>query len=732
VLPPAVADALEPHYRAALAGEERAFTARQGDRVYACEAVPVRDAAGGVIAAMVLSRDLSERHEAEAGLRREVELRTALLESSADCVKLLDPAGRLEAINAAGVRLLEAPSEDSLLGRELAGLWPPEGAARMREAVAAALGGGVGRFQGFCPTVRGTLKWWDVSVSPVRDETGAVTRLLCVTRDGTAAMRAAAALRTSEARLSGIIGSAMDAILTTDADQRVVLANAAAERVFGYAAEELLGQSLDALIPERYRAEHRREVARFADDGTTPRAMGRPGALSHVGLAGLRRDGSEFPIEASISQVATDEGPVLHGDPARRHRAPRGGGGARAARGAAPAGPEDGGGRAARRRDRARLQQPAHDHQREPRFVAEDLPRGSGRTTGAGGPGGGRRRHRARGHAGAPAPDVQPQGARGRAVRPRGRGGARRGAAPPAVIGEEIALALHLDDGGTVVHADPGQLEQVLMNLAVNARDAMRTPRHGHPGTGGTLEIEVAPVTLGAGEAARGTGSGRDRTCGCGCATRARDGRRDAGARLRAVLHHEGRGHRHGARARDGLRHRAPGRRRHPRRERAGAGRHLHDPAAGRRRRRAPAPPRSPPPVSDRAPSPGTTVLLVEDEEPVRATGRRMLERAGYTVLEARNGRDALRVWQTHRATVRAVVTDLRMPEMDGRDLAAHLRQGRAGSPDRLRVRLRERGCRRPRPARAARHLPAEAVHRRGAARGARAVLRDGAAGVVP
>jgi PAS domain S-box-containing protein len=66
------------------------------------------------------------------------------------------------------------------------------------------------------------------------------------------------------------------------------------------------------------------------------------------------------------------------------------------------------------------------------------------------------------------------------------------------VIGEEIVLSTALDAGPRRVQADPSQLEQLLMNLAVNARDAMLTPRHGHPGTGGTLEIATDPVTLSA------------------------------------------------------------------------------------------------------------------------------------------------------------------------------------------------------------------------------------------
>jgi CheY-like chemotaxis protein len=75
------------------------------------------------------------------------------------------------------------------------------------------------------------------------------------------------------------------------------------------------------------------------------------------------------------------------------------------------------------------------------------------------------------------------------------------------------------------------------------------------------------------------------------------------------------------------------------------------------------------------------TVLLVEDETPVRGTARRMLERRGYQVLEARHGGDALLVWQQHGDRIDLVVTDLRMPELGGRELLAALHAERPELP---------------------------------------------------
>lgn len=97
-------------------------------------------------------------------------------------------------------------------------------------------------------------------------------------------------------RFDGIVTSAMDAIISVDADGGIVLANPAAQAMFGYAAAELQGQRLDLLIPQRFRAGHASHMDAFGVAGVTSRRMG---ALRPV--SGLRKNGEEFLIEASIS-----------------------------------------------------------------------------------------------------------------------------------------------------------------------------------------------------------------------------------------------------------------------------------------------------------------------------------------------------------------------------------------------------------------------------------------------
>ena len=108
------------------------------------------------------------------------------------------------------------------------------------------------------------------------------------------------AVRESQGRLNNIIESAMDAIIVVDSQQRIVVFNPAAEKVFGYSVRETAGQPLERLIPHRFRARYDAHISRFATGGVTNRLVG-----MLRGLWALRADGKECRIEVSLSRVET-------------------------------------------------------------------------------------------------------------------------------------------------------------------------------------------------------------------------------------------------------------------------------------------------------------------------------------------------------------------------------------------------------------------------------------------
>ena len=110
-------------------------------------------------------------------------------------------------------------------------------------------------------------------------------------------------LRASEARFSGILSIAADAIITIDESQRILTFNHGAEDIFGYSASEAIGQSLPMLLPERFRGTHSAHIEAFSRSHDTSRRMGH-----RREVAGLRKNGTEFSAEASISKLDVPDG----------------------------------------------------------------------------------------------------------------------------------------------------------------------------------------------------------------------------------------------------------------------------------------------------------------------------------------------------------------------------------------------------------------------------------------
>ena len=126
----------------------------------------------------------------------------------------------------------------------------------------------------------GTQVWVLENVFASTDAKGEVTMLEGTMVDVSDHKRTEQALQDSRERLQSIIGSAMDAIITVDENQRIVVFNHAAEQIFGCQASEAVGQSLDKYIPARFREAHRQHIQEFGSTGVSGRSMYSPGRLS--------------------------------------------------------------------------------------------------------------------------------------------------------------------------------------------------------------------------------------------------------------------------------------------------------------------------------------------------------------------------------------------------------------------------------------------------------------------
>jgi PAS domain S-box-containing protein len=136
----------------------------------------------------------------------------------------------------------------------------------------------------------------EISLSPLRVE--GKTLVASAIRDVTLRRRA-------EQKFRALLEAAPDAMIIAGRDGRIVLVNAQAEKVFGYARNELLGERVERLIPERFRGGHVAHRERYARE---PRARGMGSQLE---LFGVRKDGSEFPVEISLSPIDTEDGLLI-------------------------------------------------------------------------------------------------------------------------------------------------------------------------------------------------------------------------------------------------------------------------------------------------------------------------------------------------------------------------------------------------------------------------------------
>ena len=188
-------------------------------------------------------------------------------------------------------------------------LIPDHARVALREKLAACFGAGEAQDREQTCELREGPRLWRLSLKPFMRANGGSTVLdVLVTGFDIAPKRDLThELEVSASRFRAVVDSAYDAIVTIDEQHRIKLFNRAAENLFGYTSAEMLGQRIEMLLPEKFRAHHSQHIRQFADSlQTSLRSISPPRMDESNSVYGQHRDGTIIPVEIAISKIDVD------------------------------------------------------------------------------------------------------------------------------------------------------------------------------------------------------------------------------------------------------------------------------------------------------------------------------------------------------------------------------------------------------------------------------------------
>lgn len=250
------------------------------------------------------SRDITKTIENLNKIEASEQFNRTVLESSPDCLKILDIKGRIQYMNYNGLCQMEIDDFSTIKNKNWWTLWGAENESKVKKSLDKALSGKVAQFTAYCPTDKGTAKWWDVLVSPVGKVGEPIEQILSVSRDITKQKEEEQRLKL----LTSVITNTNDAVLITEAEPfdypgpKIIYVNDAFTRMTGYTAEEVLGKTPRILQGPNSNSEDLKKLS-------TALRSWQPYEITVINY---KKNGEEFWCNFSVTPVADKKGKYTH------------------------------------------------------------------------------------------------------------------------------------------------------------------------------------------------------------------------------------------------------------------------------------------------------------------------------------------------------------------------------------------------------------------------------------